>query len=127
MDVMTKYKIIRLNMPVDGYSYNFQVHRSVDGGKTFAYCGEGGYFNLEKDKDALLEKYGLTPLDNLDFDFPWKFPWEYTEEEIKALPDPDYTDVIKYPHGRVVDTRMEPYHDVTVYEDGYEDWYYLGD
>ena len=22
---------------------------------------------------------------------------------------------------------MEPYHDVTVYEDGYEDWYYIGD
>lgn len=30
-------------------------------------------------------------------------------------------------HGKVVETRMEPYHDVTVYEDGYEDRYYIGD
>lgn len=30
-------------------------------------------------------------------------------------------------HGRVVSLRFEPYHDVTVYEDGYEDWYYIGD
>ena len=31
------------------------------------------------------------------------------------------------PHGKVVDYRFEPYHDVTVYEDGYEDWFYIGD
>ena len=30
-------------------------------------------------------------------------------------------------HGKVVDFRQEPYHDVTVYEDGYEDWCYIGD
>ena len=30
-------------------------------------------------------------------------------------------------HGKVVETRMEPYHDGTVYEDGYEDWFYIGD
>ena len=30
-------------------------------------------------------------------------------------------------HGKVVETRMEPYHDVTVYEDGYEDWFYIGE
>ena len=30
-------------------------------------------------------------------------------------------------HGEVISSRMEPYHDVTVYEDGYEDWYYIGD
>ena len=31
------------------------------------------------------------------------------------------------PHGRVVETRFDPYHDVTVYEDGYEERYYIGD
>lgn len=31
------------------------------------------------------------------------------------------------PHGKVVSTRFEPYHDVTVYEDGHEEWYYIGD
>lgn len=30
-------------------------------------------------------------------------------------------------HGKVVETRMEPFYDVTVYEDGYEDRYYVGD
>lgn len=31
------------------------------------------------------------------------------------------------PHGDSVDFRQEAYHDVTVYEDGYEDMYYIGD
>lgn len=30
-------------------------------------------------------------------------------------------------HGKVVKTRMEAYHDVTVYEDGYEERDYIGD
>lgn len=30
-------------------------------------------------------------------------------------------------HGKIVSTRFEPYHDVTVYEDGYEERYYIGD
>ena len=29
--------------------------------------------------------------------------------------------------GKVVGSRMDPYHDVTIYEDGYEDRYYIGD
>jgi hypothetical protein len=31
------------------------------------------------------------------------------------------------PHGKVVDVRFEPYHDVTVYEDGYEERFYIGE
>lgn len=30
-------------------------------------------------------------------------------------------------HGKVVDFRQTAYHDITVYEDGYEDWFYIGD
>ena len=30
-------------------------------------------------------------------------------------------------HGKIVGTRMDPYHDVTIYEDGYEERYYIGD
>lgn len=30
-------------------------------------------------------------------------------------------------HGRIIETRFDPYHDVTVYEDGYEERYYIGD
>lgn len=31
------------------------------------------------------------------------------------------------PHGKVVDFRQEAFYDVTVYEDGYEDRFYIGD
>lgn len=30
-------------------------------------------------------------------------------------------------HGKIVDRRVEPFHDVTVYEDGYEERFYIGD
>ena len=30
-------------------------------------------------------------------------------------------------HGEIIGTRMEPYHNVTVYADGYEDWFYIGE
>lgn len=30
-------------------------------------------------------------------------------------------------HGKAVGGRFECFHDVTVYEDGYERWYYVGD
>ena len=33
----------------------------------------------------------------------------------------------KNPHGEVVERRMEAYHDVVVYEDGYEERYDIGD
>ena len=50
-----------------------------------------------------------------------KFPWEYTDEELAAMPVPVGE------HGRCIDYRQEPYHDVHVFEDGYEDWLYIGD
>lgn len=45
-------------------------------------------------------------------------------EEIEPDDSPSPMEKI---HGKVVGTRWEPYHDVTIYEDGYEDWYYIGD
>ena len=30
-------------------------------------------------------------------------------------------------HGRLVERRFEAYHDVSIFEDGHEDWYYIGD
>ena len=30
-------------------------------------------------------------------------------------------------HGKLIEYRFEAYHDVKVYEDGYEEWYYIGD
>ena len=31
------------------------------------------------------------------------------------------------PHGEVVGYRQDPWHDVTIYEDGYEDRFYIGE
>ncbi len=45
---------------------------------------------------------------------------EFFNDEV----DPNYTHPV---HGKIVETRFEPYHDVTVYEDGYEEKYYIGD
>lgn len=50
-----------------------------------------------------------------------KFPWEYTDEELEAMPEHIGE------HGRCIEYRFEPYHDVKVYEDGYEERYYIGD
>ena len=48
-----------------------------------------------------------------------KFPWEYTDEELSTIPD------VIGPHGRCVGYRQEAYHDVYVYDDGYEEWVYI--
>ena len=47
--------------------------------------------------------------------------------EIEPDPMIDHRTPDEKIHGKVVGSRQEPYHDVTIYEDGYEDWYYLGD
>ena len=36
-------------------------------------------------------------------------------------------EVIHPVHGKIIGTRFDPYHDVTVYEDGHEEKYYIGD
>lgn len=43
MEIIKKRKIEKLSFPVDGYNYNVMEWRSVDGGKTFLYCGYGKF------------------------------------------------------------------------------------
>ena len=50
-----------------------------------------------------------------------KFPWEYTEEELKAIPESISE------HGRCIDYRHEAYCDVHVFEDGHEERIYICD
>ena len=45
----------------------------------------------------------------------------------EIIPDPNKLTPNEKLHGKVVGTRMDPYHDVTIYEDGYEERYYIGD
>lgn len=48
--------------------------------------------------------------------------FDYVDGKVDSLPEAPVG-----PHGKVVDTRFEAYHDVTVYEDGYEDRFYIGE
>lgn len=44
MEVIKKYRVEKLHFPLDGvYNYNVQELSSVDGGKTFWYCGFGKF------------------------------------------------------------------------------------
>lgn len=51
--MIEKVEIHKLNFPVANiYNYNAMVFRSVDGGKTFFYCGYGKYFaTIEEAQD----------------------------------------------------------------------------
>ena len=50
-----------------------------------------------------------------------KMPWQYSEEELSEM-----TDCVGE-HGRCIEYRQEAYHDVHVFEDGYEERTYIGD
>ena len=50
-----------------------------------------------------------------------KMPWEYTDDELAAMPE------ITGEHGRCIGYRQEAYHDIHVFEDGHEEWLYIGD
>lgn len=52
METLTEYHLEKLNLPVAEYSYIVQTWRSVDNGKTFAYCGESKYFRTEAEAAA---------------------------------------------------------------------------
>ena len=59
---MNKIIISPLHFPIDNqYNYNVQVLTSIDGGKTFVYCGIGKYARDEEDIERvsaiLSEKY----------------------------------------------------------------------
>ena len=54
MTVINKVHIHPLNFSFEGYTVNAQIYTSVDGGKTFYYCGNGKYFKTLE--EALLFK-----------------------------------------------------------------------
>lgn len=41
--------------------------------------------------------------------------------------EPDEKEYVHPVHGRVIGTRFDTFHDVTVYEDSHEERYYIGD
>ena len=53
MKTIEKAEIKKLSFPVGNiYNYNAMIFRSVDGGKTFAYCGYGKYFVTLEEAEA---------------------------------------------------------------------------
>jgi hypothetical protein len=53
MKTIEKVEIKKLSFPVGNiYNYNAMIFRSVDGGKTFAYCGYGKYFVTLEEAEA---------------------------------------------------------------------------
>lgn len=72
------------------------------------------YQSIGEIKGALLE---MAEVDGLD-DY-WE-AFDYYDE--------DAVDEYRHPiHGRIVDVRFDAYHDVTVYEDGFEERNYIGE
>lgn len=55
MKTIEKVEIKKLSFPVGNiynYNYNAMIFRSVDGGKTFIYCGYGKYFTTLEEAEA---------------------------------------------------------------------------
>lgn len=53
MKILEKVKIEKLSFPIGGvYNYNTMIFRSVDGGKTFCYCGCGKYCKTLEEAEA---------------------------------------------------------------------------
>lgn len=51
-NVLVKVYISELRFPVDGYTHNAQIVRSVDGGNKYYYCGCGKFCkSLEEAED----------------------------------------------------------------------------
>ena len=44
-----------------------------------------------------------------------------------VIPTKEHKTPMEKEHGKIVGYRMDPYHDVTIYEDGYEDRFYIGE
>lgn len=65
--VIHKYMIKKLAFPVDGiYTHNVQCWTSINGGKTFAYCGHGKFCrSLEEAEAYRAEKEALEPAANV--------------------------------------------------------------
>lgn len=52
MKIMRKAVIKKQSFPIDGYEYDVQIWRSIDGGKTYCYCGCGRFCRTEAEAQA---------------------------------------------------------------------------
>lgn len=66
-----------------------------------------------------IPKNEWTWADEMVYEISGEWPTRYTEKA-KSLISP-------LPHGWPIKFLQKPYHDVTIYEDGYEEWVNIGD
>lgn len=52
MKIMRKAVIKKYDVPVRGDEYNVQIWWSIDGGKTYCYCGCGRFCRTEAEAQA---------------------------------------------------------------------------
>lgn len=56
MDAIRQYTLEKLHFPVDGYNFLVKLITSIDGGKTFYYCGNSKYFRTEQEAQLYKEE-----------------------------------------------------------------------
>ena len=63
MKPIRKYRIIKLDFPVDIYNYNVQVLTSIDGGNIYYYGGNGKFCKTLKDAEEYAKSTGYENID----------------------------------------------------------------
>ena len=59
---MNRYRVEKVDPPVNGYHYHIQILTSIDGGKTFYYSGIGVYAETMEDAQEVINYYNDLPL-----------------------------------------------------------------
>ena len=65
METKHIYELVKLALPIDYYHYAVHTHISVDGGKTYWYCGLAKYF---KTNDEALSYKKMKEQEDLEYE-----------------------------------------------------------
>lgn len=56
MREVLKFKLLPLLAPVNGYKFDVQLWKSIDGGETFWYTGNGKFCRSVEEADAYINR-----------------------------------------------------------------------
>lgn len=101
---------------ITGMHYTNEYTINVQVWKDGIYSGEGRYCKTMKEAVQFIRSRRLT-VEDCDVDLLFGLD----ADDWDVFPEPNM------PHGACIEYRQEAYHDVKVYEDGYEDRMYIGD
>lgn len=106
------------------YADNFAYHKAKGDGLYIEGTNGTGKTHLAAAIALQLIGEGIPVICKTSSDLLLDVKKAFDNEEIIPSSKPSRLEQL---HGKIVGTRTEPYHDVTVYEDGYEDWFYIGE